>query len=140
MKTLRNLLVLSALALVCVLTDTPRAGADEIDFDTYAAIAYSPSTGKYGYAYNYGSRYAAERAALAHCPEADAEIVGWVKAGWLALAIGDDNAYGVGWEYGEGATNTDAKRRAYNQCAARTTNPKVVLCICSGNIDPEVIE
>jgi hypothetical protein len=138
MKTLRNLLVVSSLALACLLTSTPRAGAIDIDPDTYAAIAYSPSTGKYGYGYNCYSRARAEQVALAHCPESDAKIVGWVKFGWIALAVGDDKGYGCGWQYGEGATNTDAKRRALDECAKHTTNGRIVLCICSGNVEPEV--
>src|SRR6266446_1862918 len=109
MKPFRTLFILSALALSLVVA-APAAKADvTIDFDTYAAIAFSKSTGKYGYAYNYYSKSAAERAALARCPQADAKIVGWVKGGWLALAVGDNHAYGVAWEYGGGASNLDAK-------------------------------
>ena len=82
MKTLRNGLVISVLSLFGFLTGAPHVRADvEIDFNTYAAIAYSPSTGAYGYAYNYWSRYSAEREALRRCAAEDAEIVG---AGGLA--------------------------------------------------------
>src|SRR5262245_60450385 len=50
--------------------------------DCFAAIAYSPATGKYGYSYNYSSRSAAMRRALTQCPQADAKIVGWVEGGY----------------------------------------------------------
>jgi serine/threonine-protein kinase len=141
MSSVQKRRVLSILALVACLVLAPRGRADvEIDFKSYVAIAFSPSTGAYGYAYNYWSRYSAEREALRRCPHADAKIVGWVQAGWLALAIGDDNAYGVGWEYGNGSTNNDAKRRALKECASRTTGAHLVLCICSGDVTPEVFE
>ena len=111
----------------------------DIDDDSYAAIAYSPATGEYAYAYNYGSRGAAERAALANCKETDAKVVGWVKAGWLALAVGDNKAYGVAWEYGEGAANVTAKKRALKELADRGGKTTVLICVCSGNVEPEVI-
>src|SRR5947199_10838755 len=71
-----------------------------IDPNKFAAIAYSPSTGKYGYSYNYASRSAAEKVALQHLPQPDARIVCWVQAGFCALALGDDKSeFGVGWSY-----------------------------------------
>ena len=141
MKTLRIGLVLSALSLLAVLVSANRARADvEINFDTYAAVAFSKSTGKWGYAYNYGSRFAAERAAIANCGATDAEAVGWVKGGWLALAVGDNKAYGVAWEFGEGAVNRDAKLRAIQECKDRGGKVTTLICVCSGNVDPEVIK
>lgn len=138
MKTLRNAIVLSA--LIGLLMLIPQARADvSINMDTYAAVAYSKSTGQYGYAWNYWSRAAAERTALSRCPATDARIVGWVKGGWLVLAKGDNNAYGVGWTYGEGAGNSDAMRRALRECLARADKVTVVICLCSGDIDPEII-
>jgi hypothetical protein len=46
-----------------------------IDPNSYVAVAYSPSTGAYHYAYGYGSRATAERAALNGCKQSDARIV-----------------------------------------------------------------
>ena len=140
MKTLRNALVLSVLTLAGLAVPAPRARADvQIDFDTYAAVAYSPATGKYGYAWNHRSRHLAERAALSKCPAADARVVGWVKGGWLVLAVGDNNAYGAGWEYGVGATNVDASKRARRQCLARANRVVTVVVLCSGNVAPRVL-
>ena len=140
MKTLRNALVLSVLTLAGLTVPAPHARADvTIDFDTYAAVAYSPATGKYGYAWNHRSRYLAERAALSKCPAADARVVGWVKGGWLVLAVGDNNAYGTGWEYGVGATNVDAYKRALRQCLARANKVVTVVVLCSGNVAPRVL-
>ena len=48
----------------------------------YAAIAYSASTGVYGYAFDYGTRGEAQRVALARCGSADARLAGWARNGW----------------------------------------------------------
>lgn len=142
MKTPRCALAVPVLALLGLLAATPAARADGvvIDPDTYAAVAYSPSTGKYGYGYNCGSRWAAERRALAECQAPDARVVGWVNAGWLVLAIGDDNSYGVAWEYGDGASSLVAKRRAVANCREQGGKVVKVICLCSGDVPPEVIE
>ena len=103
-----------------------------IDPDRFAAIAYSPSTGKYGYSYNYRSRSAAETAALGHLSQPDARIVCWVKAGFCALAKGDDNSeWGAGWSYGKGARTEDAKEAAVEDCEKKTTHPYLALLLLS---------
>jgi hypothetical protein len=139
MKKIVATLVLSALALT--LSPSP-AGADEvtIDSDTYAAIAFSPKTGQYGYAWNYRSLPAAKRAALARCPEADAEVVAWVNFGWAVLVIAEDGSYAHATTYGRGATDRDAYRKALGQLR-KVTNSRVqtVLVVCSGNVTPKVI-
>jgi serine/threonine-protein kinase len=134
MKTLKNvaLVVVLSSAYFLGLTSEARPAVVYFEGDTYAAIAYSPSTGKIGYGYNYGSRWAAQTAALRNCPVADARIVTWVSNGWCALALGDDKStWGTGWSYGEGATNTYAKQRALAEAQKRTTGTRVVLCVCS---------
>ena len=133
-------LVLSALLLSGHRLCTASASAAEIDFSTYAAVAFSPSTGKYGYAWDQPTRGYAERIALSYCKAEDAKIVGWVQGGWLVLAIGEDNAYGVGWEYGNGAVNTDAFNRARAECHQHGQRVKTYVCLCSGDIDPKVYQ
>jgi serine/threonine-protein kinase len=143
MKALR-VLVLFVLGGFATLSPIPTARADEVitfSGDTYAAIAYSKSTGSYGYAYNHGSRASAEAAAIKYCKADDASVVVWVHNGFCALAIGDDKeAYGYGFSYGNGATNTDAKNRALLEARKRTTNARIVLCVCSENVKPEVFK
>ena len=114
--------------------------AGTIDFSTYAAVAFSPSTGKYGYCWDSPTRGRAEQEALSKCPEKDARIVGWVQGGWLVLAIGNDNIYGVGWEYGDGATNTDAVLRAKSECQKRGGKVHTLVILCSGDIDPQIVK
>lgn len=135
MTQLRKILAVLVLCSASVLTPVAQLQAQTIvvfDGDSYAAIAYSPSTGKYGYAYNYGSRWAAEAAALAYCEAPDAEIVVWVNNGFCALALGDEpGVYGVGWSYGDGSSNVAAMNWALYECGKRTTNPRIVVVISS---------
>ena len=109
-----------------------RGGQIDIDPDSVAAIAYSPSTGEFGYAYNYEDRESAEKAALKNCSPKDARIVCWVKSGFCALALGDDkSAWGTGYQYDNGSNNTDAMDTAVAECKKRTTGAHVVLCLSS---------
>jgi len=84
---------LFASAAAFVLTAPATARAD----DTYAAIAFSAKTGDVSF--NVGvqfSREKAEHSALANCKGDDARVVGWVKNGWCAVAIGRNNLYAIG--------------------------------------------
>src|ERR1051326_8067074 len=135
--------ILTAIAaFACCLTTlvlVPKARTDEvneIDGDTYAAIAYAPSTGSIGYAYCCGSRSEAERKALRNCKGSDAQIVTWVNNGFCALAVGDNGAWGYGFSWGDGASNAEAKTRALANCRKRGTGAKIKICICSEDVDP----
>lgn len=136
-RVLAKLLLLMVVAVQWQGFSAP-ALATEIDFDRFAAVAFSPSTGEYGYGWDCPSRWTAETAALRNCPAADAKVVGWVKGGWLVLAIGHDNSYGVGWEFGNGAVNTDAARRAIARLKESGQTAKTLVYLCSGDIDPVI--
>ena len=144
MNTFHKILALSLLSLVGIGMPASSARADvSISFDTYAAVAYSPSTGKFGYAWNWHSRFTAESVALSNCKASDAKIVGWVKGGWLVLAVSDDNAYGVGYTFGDGASSGEAQIRALRNCTNNSTSlsqPKIKVILCSGNYGPQVFE
>ena len=104
----------------------------EISHNSYAAIAYSPATGKYAYATDYRSRKAAEKAALKKCGADDATIACWVNHGFCALALGNDKScWGVGWEYGDGANNQRAKSKAMEDCGNRTTGVHIAVMLSS---------
>jgi hypothetical protein len=135
----RALVIFSAL-FVCCLNAAP-IKADVVYFDTYryAAVAYSTSTGEYGYAYDYGTLAGAKRAALTNCSADDAEIVGWVQGGFIVLAIGEDNSYGIGWEYGDGARLRDAAHTAETNCKSHGVRVVKLICLCSGNVAPQII-
>jgi len=137
-RLLSRCLALS-LFLICCSAVVTRASDYSFGPSTYAAIAYSTSTGECYYSWNYGSRHDAESAALAGMNASDARIVGWVNQGWLVLIIGDDNSYGVGWQYGNGARLNVASRRAMNACLQHTNKIRKVIRLGSGNRAPEVV-
>jgi len=94
----------------------------------YAAIAYSPATGKYGYSYNFTTLADAQRRALAHCPAKDARVVVWSKEGYCALATGKDGSYG--WGYG--TTAAQAQAHALAECNKLTTECHILQTVYSG--------
>jgi serine/threonine-protein kinase len=104
----------------------------EISRSSYAAIAYSPATGQYGYSYDYRSRKAAEKAALEKCGADDARIACWVNFGFCALALGNDKScWGVGWKYGNGANNRKADNDAIEDCKTQTTGVHTAVILSS---------
>jgi hypothetical protein len=127
---IRIIAILAALA--GTLAPVVRATDIEISGSTFAAIAYSPSTARFGYASNHRSRSAAQKAALRECDAEDAQIACWVNKGFCALALGDDRTcWGVGWRYGGGSSNTEAMNAALEECAKRTTGARIALCLSS---------
>ncbi len=112
--------VLTAAGLVG--TGATRALAD------YAAVAYSQETGAYSWSYNCATLAQAKQKALDACDADDAEVVAWVRNGWIALALGDDvGQYGWAWA----ANRTQARRLALDQCAQRTTGCYVAVVVNS---------
>ena len=104
----------------------------EISGNSFAAIAYSPSTGKYACAYDRRSRKVAEKEAVEKCGAPDATVACWVNKGFCALALGKDKScWGVGWSYGGGSGNDAAKDYALDDCKARTTGVYIALCLSS---------
>jgi hypothetical protein len=98
--------------------------ADDVS-NYWGAIAYSQSTGKWGYSRTWLSEVNARRVAIENCEAKDAKVVLAVGNYWCALALGDDvTAYGTG--YAE--TADEAKRFALEECAKRTANSKIVVC------------
>jgi serine/threonine-protein kinase len=97
--------------------------------DRYAAIAFSPSTGAYGYGYGFTSLTEAKNRAVKECDGADAVVVGSARNGYVALALGDaTDAYGVGWA----STAASAQAIALAKCRARTTGCYIAVTVFSG--------
>jgi len=111
-------------------TPQTRSSQQEPDFrpDTYAAIAYSESTGRIGFAWAFETREKAEDRAIKECNAGDARVITWVRNGWCALAIGDNGAYGGEW----GASEGEARRKAMNLATYTygATNARIV-CACN---------
>jgi len=102
-----------------------------ISSDSYAAIAYSPTTGKYAYVYDLRSQSAAEKAALEKCGE-DAHLACWVNRGFCALALGSDKScWGIGYSHGNGANTDKAKNEALADCRNRTSGAHIAVYLSS---------
>jgi hypothetical protein len=102
------------------------AGRSAADF---AAIAYSQSTGSYGYSYGHGTLAGAEAEALSHCKGDDAEVVAWVENGYVALALGDEKGvYAWGWAF----NRAEARSRALAECSRRTSGAYNAVTVFSG--------
>jgi serine/threonine-protein kinase len=76
--------------------------------DAFGAIAYSPSTGNYGYWYGANCLAAAEVGALSGCNAPDRQVVATVENGWAALAVNNNGGWGYGW-----STNCLAEAEGY---------------------------
>src|SRR5262245_2529559 len=135
MKTLVATFVLSALTLGFFPAPTVQADEIKVDPDKYGAIAFSPKTKKYGYAYNFSTQEAAEKAALAAVKADDAKNLTWVKYGWAALVIAEDGAYGYDHTFGDGATDGEAVEKAIKQLR-KHSDKKIVttVIVCSGDV------
>lgn len=82
-------------------------------YATFASIAYSVETGRYGVSYGLGSRWSAENRALQFCAEADCQIVTWVQGGCTAISRSEDGQV-LGW--GVSTTKYNARSVAQRGC------------------------
>ncbi|HEX8490220.1 MAG TPA: DUF4189 domain-containing protein [Chthoniobacterales bacterium] len=94
--------------------------------NSYAAIAYSPTTLRWGYGNGYPTQAAAIARARAECGRADART-SWAKNAWIALAISDRSrgGYGMAWA----TTASGARSRALAECRRRNPDARVVVCV-----------
>jgi hypothetical protein len=97
---------------------------------TGGAIAYSQSTGEWGWATG-GARSAAYNA-LKNCKAADAKVIAQKSDCWMALALGDDKT-AYGWGYA--GNRADAEKHALEDCKKRTTNVKIVVSFCTNGVE-----
>ena len=118
-------LVWGALMIGAIVVAAGRAEAG----DRYGAIAYSPSTGAYGWSYDHVSRAAAEGAALAQCNQraGDCQVPLWFQNACGALAIGDGGGWGTGW----GTSRGLAEGYALQTCRQYTGNCSVRRWACT---------
>jgi hypothetical protein len=98
--------------------------------DLWAAIAFSPSTGKYGSTCEWESQDNAVRVARECCNARDARCVVLCCNGWCSLALSDppvagETAWGVGW----GEDRETAERYALENARQRANRAKVVYSV-----------
>jgi hypothetical protein len=96
---------------------------------TGGAIAYSQSTGNWGY--NTGGGLNAPYRALQNCRASDCKIIAQKFDCWMSLALGDDKS-AYGWGYA--GNRIDAERNALEQCRQRTKNAKIVCSFCTNGV------
>jgi hypothetical protein len=114
-----------------------RASDAKIVFSIFAreiaetgAIAYSTTTGKWGYSYSYGRSDVAR--ALNLCGDKNAEVFVTPKRGiWMALALGDDKS-AYGWGYA--GNRADAEHNALKECEKHTKNAKIAVSFCTNGL------
>ena len=117
-------------AILLVLAVLP---APVLSADLYGAIAYSPRKKSHGWAIDFSTREAAEKAALAGCAKHadDCRGVLWFKNACGALALGPT---GEGWEWGDDQPTAD--RRAINACAKDSKACIVTQRVCTADKRP----
>jgi Domain of unknown function (DUF4189) len=97
----------------------------------YGAIARSRTSGDKGYAWNYRSRYEAERRAIAECNglsgAGDCRALLWFSNACGSIAESDDGAAGTGW----GSTAALSKRYSLDSCRDVGTSCRVTRTICT---------
>ena len=99
----------------------------------WGAIAYSYSTGAYGFSYDHDTQQEAVNAAVEACDEAssedDCKAVVWFRnsCGAFANATGADPGYG----WGVGDTQQEASAVALAECRKRGTGCKIVRWQCT---------
>lgn len=116
-------------ALITLLAISPtitraQSGADE---PRYAALAYSDSTGAYGYAHGYESREEAEQEAIRRCNQSDARVLTWARNQWICLVRAPNSAYG----FSSQPTEEEAQREALRHCNDRGGGCQVLVLVYS---------
>ena len=94
--------------------------------ENWGALAYSSSTGRYGYGYDYATKQEAVDAAEDRCGEDDCEAVVWFYNGCGAFAAGRG---GTGWAVGDSKQAVQAK--ALRECNKRGSNCQIVGWACT---------
>jgi serine/threonine protein kinase, bacterial len=118
--------ILLVVFLLCWCISVALAGAGSKSRDNWGAIAYSESTGRYGYVYDYPSQAAAINSAVERCKAQDCRAVVWFKNSCAALAKGGTN-YG----YSIGDTRADVEAKALAECRKRGGGCRVIQWVCT---------
>ena len=116
MRTLLLLLALLGTTTTC------------LAWDHFGAVAYSSSSGAYGYSYGKSTLGSAKATALNKCGRGG-QVVGWAKNCYLALSLGRTRgAYGFGYGNSKGEANALALR----YCSRHTTNCYIAISVFTG--------
>ena len=99
--------------------------------DLFGAIAWSPQSKVYGWANDFSSRAAAEKAAVNHCAKRakDCQAVLWFKSACGALAVGPKGD--AGWAWAENQPQAD--RSALQACSKHSKACTVKQRLCTSD-------
>jgi hypothetical protein len=95
----------------------------------FGAIAYSPSGGRSGWAYNFSTRAAAESRAIQECGGGDCRVAAWFQNQCGALARSSDGS----WSSGLGTSQSAAEANAMSSCRATQQSPTLTQPACAPN-------
>jgi len=126
---MRRIMFLSAAFLLLGAALNPQTTRVRAAEDLNGAIAYSRSTGSYGYSIDYATRIEAENEALGQCGWGDCEVLVWFQNNCAALSKGHK---GIGYAYG--ATVDEAEAIALDKCTDYTYDCEIVCSICNSNL------
>jgi hypothetical protein len=127
MRTSVRFTIISIVSLIAIGQAALWLFPTEAKADYYGAIAYSSSSGRYGYSHDWGSRAEAEDYARSQCGRSDCAIKVWFKNACGALAVGRRGGLGWGWSDSRGA----AENVALNECQARTSGCSIRSWACT---------
>jgi serine/threonine-protein kinase len=95
--------------------------------EQYLAIAFSQSSGAYGYYHRAASRDRAEEGALQECGPG-CEVVIWARDACAALAVGRGNGYGTFWSTDENGVANGAVA----ECEKTASGCEFKVMTCAG--------
>lgn len=96
---------------------------------SYGAIAYSVSSGAWGYSEEYSGRTAAQNRAVKECRTQDCQVAAWFYNSCGALAASGTNGP---WGAAQGANEARARQSAQARCAKEGgTNCQILFSRCS---------
>ena len=106
-------------------------GSSEVEAaDKYAAVAFSPSTGRYGFGRGFSTKAAAIEEATLRCGRQDA-IVRWCRNSWIVLARSERTSRGYGYGCAWGKNFRDVRAQARANCLEHNEEAEVVVSISS---------
>jgi serine/threonine-protein kinase len=97
--------------------------------NSYGALAYSPSRGIDGYAFNFRTKSAAQSVALRNCRAraSGCRIVASFRGGCAALAVGRKS----GWGASRGNRRAEARSRAMSTCRQYGSGCRIQRTVCT---------
>jgi hypothetical protein len=123
---MRRVLLILFLLCWCISVGMASGGSSTKSRDNWGAIAYSESTGRHGYVYDYPTQADAINSAVERCRARDCRAVVWFRNSCAALAKGGTN-YG----YSIGDTRAVAESKALAECRKRGGGCRILQWVCT---------